>query len=175
MSKEPTTPETGAPDGAAAGIGEQEAPPIAINGQYIKDLSFEAPGAPAVFAEMQKAPPEIGVNVDVNVLPLQENNFEVVLHIKAECKTGEKSAFILEVAYGGLFTVSVPQEHLQPVLLIECPRLLFPFVRHIMAVVTREGGFPPLLLGPVDFVAMYQANLQEEAARQAEAAEAGDG
>ena len=92
----------------------------------------------------------------------------MALHIRAECKAGETTAFLLEVAYGGLFALNVPQEHLQPVLLIECPRLLFPFVRHLMAVVTREGGFPPLLLGPVDFVAMYQANLQQEAAASGE-------
>jgi preprotein translocase subunit SecB len=142
---------------------QQAAPPIVINGQYIKDLSFEAPAAPGVFAELQQGAPEIAINVDVNAQPLQNNNFEVALHIRAECKTGETTAFLLEVAYGGLFTLTVPQEHLQPVLLIECPRLLFPFVRHLMAVVTREGGFPPLLLGPVDFVAMYQANLKSEA------------
>ena len=160
MSQEPENPQPAA---------EQQAPPpIVINGQYIKDLSFEAPSAPGVFAELQKGAPEIAINVDVNAQPLQDNNFEVALHIRAECKAGETTAFLLEVAYGGLFALNVPQEHLQPVLLIECPRLLFPFVRHLMAVVTREGGFPPLLLGPVDFVAMYQANLQQEAAASGE-------
>ena len=156
MSQEPENPQP------AAEPEQQATPPIVINGQYIKDLSFEAPSAPGVFAELQKGAPEIAINVDVNAQPLQDNNFEVALHIRAECKAGETTAFLLEVAYGGLFSLNVPQEHLQPVLLIECPRLLFPFVRHLMAVVTREGGFPPLLLGPVDFVAMYQANLQQE-------------
>ena len=164
MTDTPETPQPAPPETAAPSPGqdEQAVPPIVINGQYIKDLSFEAPSAPGVFAAMQQEPPEITINVDVNARPLAEKAFEVILHVQAECKTKDTSAFILEVAYGGLFTINVPEEHLQPVLLIECPRLLFPFVRHILSVITRDAGFPPLLLGPVDFVAMYQNSLQKE-------------
>jgi preprotein translocase subunit SecB len=139
-------------------------PLLAVAGQYIKDLSFEAPGAPGVFGLLQKQQPDIAVNVDVNAHGLQDKLYEVVLHVRAECKVGETTAFIAELSYGGLFNVNVPKEHLEPVLLIECPRLLFPFARNILADMTRDGGFPPVMLGMVDFVAMYQRQIQERAA-----------
>lgn len=132
------------------------APPIQINAQYIKDLSFEAPSTPGIFSKMQQEAPDVTINVDVNAHPLQGNLFEVQLHIRANCDVGKENAFISELVYGGLFTLNVPQEHLQPMLLIECPRLLFPFARNIVADTTRDGGFPPLMMAPVDFVAMYQ-------------------
>ncbi len=155
------TPAPGADAGATAQPAE---PPITVNGQYIKDLSFEAPTAPGIFGLMQEQEPKINVDIDVNAQPLQEGVFEVVLHVKADCKVGETLAFIVELAYGGLFTLKVPPEHLQPILLIECPRLLFPYVRYIISDATRDGGFPPLLLGTVDFVAMYQNQLQQQQA-----------
>ncbi|MEO5335441.1 MAG: protein-export chaperone SecB [Magnetospirillum sp. WYHS-4] len=136
-------------------------PPLAVAGQYIKDLSFEVPGAPGIFGQMQKQQPDIAVNVDVNAHGLQEKLFEVVLNVRAECKVGETVAFIAELSYGGLFTLNVAREHLEPMLLIECPRLLFPFARNILADLTRDGGFPPLMLGMVDFVGMYQNQLRE--------------
>lgn len=135
-------------------------PPVIINAQYIKDLSFEVPGAPHIFKEMQKRQPDISINIDVRAQPLHDNVFEVVLHVTSECKIGEKIAFIQELVYGGVFSVTVPHEHLQAVLLIECPRLLFPFVRNIIADSSRDGGFPPLMLGPIDFVSMFK-NRQE--------------
>lgn len=155
-----TTDETAG--GAETG---QQQPPIMVNGQYIKDLSFEAPNSPAVFGQMQSNQPDITVNVDVNGRNLQENLFEVVLEIRAECKVGETVAFIGELSYAGMFTLNVPQEHLEPVLLIECPRLIFPFARNVMADMTRDGGFPPLMLTLVDFAAMYQRQLEERAAQ----------
>jgi preprotein translocase subunit SecB len=158
-------PATAAADEAAA---TGEAPPLAVAAQYIKDLSFEAPTAPAVFGMMQQQEPEITININVNAQPLQENFFEVVLQIHAECKVGETVAFILEVSYGGLFSLNVAPNEVQPMLLIDCPRLLFPFVRYIVSDTTRDGGFPPLMLGPVDFVAMYQEQ-QTAAQSQAEA------
>ncbi|HER26132.1 MAG TPA: protein-export chaperone SecB, partial [Rhodospirillales bacterium] len=121
-----------------------EAPPIAINAQYIKDLSFEAPGTPGIFAKMKSGAPDVSINVNVNAQPLDSNVFEVQLHIRGECSIGETTAFVTELVYGGVFTLNVPQEHLQAVLLIECPRLLFPFARNIVADATRDGGFPPL-------------------------------
>lgn len=151
-----------APGPAEAGGGEAEAaPPITINAQFIKDLSFEAPAAPGIFSLMQESQPDINVNINVNANPLQDNVFEVVLEFQAECKIKEQIAFIFELEYAGVFTLNIPDEHLQPVLLIECPRLLFPFARNILADVSRDGGFPPLMLGPVDFAAMFQAKLQE--------------
>lgn len=140
---------------------EQNLPPIQVNAQYIKDLSFEVPGAPAVFVELQNGQPEIAVQVNLNAQPLGENLFEVVLQMNIDAKLNGKPAFIAELAYGGVFTLNVPEEHVQPMLLIECPRLLFPFARNIIADVTRDGGFPPMLLQPIDFVALFRQRLEE--------------
>lgn len=166
MADETKTPANGeaVENAAEEQVAEQ---PIVINAQYTRDLSFEAPGAPLIFQKIQQEQPDISININVNARPLEENLYEVVLDIAAECKTGDEIAFILELEYAGLFTVNVPEEHQQPVLLIECPRLLFPFARNILADVSRDGGFPPLMLGPVDFVSMYQREL---AAKQGEAA-----
>lgn len=136
-------------------------PPIVINAQYIKDLSFEAPLAPGIFSALQTHQPDISVNISVGANPLQDKMFEVVLEINAECKIEQKVGFIIELDYAGTFTLNIPDEHLQPVLMIECPRLLFPFARNILADVSRDGGFPPVMLGPVDFTSMFQAQLQE--------------
>ncbi|MEE9544228.1 MAG: protein-export chaperone SecB [Rhodospirillales bacterium] len=135
--------------------------PVTVNAQFIKDLSFEAPAVPEIFNEKPAQQPDVNINVEVKAKPLREKVFEVTLHINAECKLGEKVAFMLELAYGGVFTLKVPSEHLQAVLLIECPRLLFPFARNIVADVSRDGGFPPLMLGPLDFVAMYQNKVRQ--------------
>lgn len=158
------------------GKGAATSAPLAINSQYIKDLSFEAPGAPAIFNQMQNQTPDISVNVNVQASPLGNNIYEVVLHTRAECKVTGTTAFLAELAYGGVFTLNVPQEHLRPVLLVECPRLLFPFARQVLANTTREGGFLPLMLGPIDFVAMYQRHQQQQAASApAPTAPSGDG
>ncbi|MGB0681314.1 MAG: protein-export chaperone SecB [Magnetovibrionaceae bacterium] len=175
MAKEPTdtTPETdenaaALSQGAAATEAEAEQP-LVVNAQYIKDLSFEAPTTPTIFAMMQQEKPDIQVNIDCRAEPLQDRVFEVVLEIKGECTVGESTAFVAEISYAGVFTVNVPDEHRQPVLLIECPRLIFPFARAVLADVTRDGGFPPLMLGPVDFVAMYRNTLERMAAEKGEA------
>ncbi len=161
-----TPPQAGAPN-------EQ---PIMINAQYTKDLSFEAPGAPMIFGALGEEAPDINVTVNVGANPLQEKTFEVVLSIQAECKIKEQVGFILELEYAGVFTLNIPDEHIQPVLLIECPRLLFPFARNILADVSRDGGFPPLMLGPIDFAAMFQNQIQEmEKANAAAKGEAGSG
>lgn len=141
--------------------GTEAQPPLIINAQYVKDLSFEVPGAPAVFAQIQQRPPEIAIKVDVQARNLEGSLFEVVLNIRADCKSAEVVAFILELAYGGVFTLNVAAEDIRPVLLIECPRILFPFARQILAATTMNGGFLPLMLGPVDFAGLYQQNLQE--------------
>lgn len=153
-----------APEAAAA-------PPISINAQYIKDLSFEAPSTPGIFAKLQQDSPDVSINVDVNAQSVQEKFFEVQLHIRATCKIGEETAFISELVYGGLFTINVPEEHLQAVLLIECPRLLFPFARNIIADTSRDGGFPPLMLAPVDFVAMFQNQVSEQGDKEKDPAQ----
>jgi preprotein translocase subunit SecB len=162
------------PDAAQTG-GQQSM--LGINSQYIKDLSFEAPNGPKAFLAMQKTQPTITVNLDVQATTFQDppNAYEVTIHIKAECKVDDMVGFIAELAYAGLFTVNVPKEHLQPVLLIECPRLLFPFARNILADVTRDGGFPPLMLGMMDFAALYQARIAELAKQQGQGAGASPG
>jgi len=139
---------------------------ITINGQYIKDLSFEAPNSPQILNDLQSQQPDVNINVDVQATKLEqegvENLFESILDIRAELKIGEKVGFILELKYAGVFTLNVPEEHLGAMLLIECPRLLFPFARNILADTTRDGGFVPLLLQPIDFAAMYQANVAQQ-------------
>ena len=145
------------------------APPIIINAQYTKDLSFEAPTAPGIFGVMQEQNPDVKVGVNVDFTEFEDNIFEVVLRVEASCTVGDDTAFLLELDYAGLFTVNVEDEVKGPVLLIECPRLLFPFARNILADVSRDGGFPPLMLGPMDFAGMYQQQL----ASQAEGADGG--
>jgi preprotein translocase subunit SecB len=138
--------------------------PIQVNAQYVKDLSFEVPGAPAVFTELAGATPELAVRVDLNATPLGSNTFEVTLILAADAKVGEKIGFIVELTYAGIFTLNVPEEHVQPILLIEAPRLLFPFARSIIANVTSEGGLPPLMLQPIDFASLYRARMEHFAA-----------
>ncbi|MBL4692379.1 MAG: protein-export chaperone SecB [Magnetovibrio sp.] len=147
---------------------EQPQQPLIINGQYIKDLSFESPNSPGILSDLQNAQPDVSVNVDVNASKLEGdenlNLYEVVLDIKAELKVDGKVGFILELQYAGVFTLNVPAEHLSAVLLIECPRLLFPYARNLVSDATRDGGFVPLFLQPIDFAGMYQANMQQKEA-----------
>jgi len=129
---------------------------ITINSQYIKDFSFENPSAPQVFATLA-SPPAVNVGVNVKTRAIGENVYEVVLLLKLEAETEGKKAFIAELAYGGVFSIPpVPEEALKFVLLVEAPRLLFPFARSIISSAVLEGGFPPLLINPIDFAAMYR-------------------
>jgi len=151
---------------------QPELPPIQVNEQYVKDLSFEVPDAPKIFMDMQGNNPEIPIHVDVNATAMGQNLYEVVLHLRVEAKLPTQTVFIVELAYGGLFTLNVPEEHVHPVLMIECPRLLFPFARNIVADMTRNGGFPPLMIQPLDFVALYRARMEEMAAQQPQGGDA---
>jgi len=152
-----TTPETDA--AAANGVKEGDQVPLMIHGQYIKDLSFEVPGAPQIFLEAPKGQPEINLNLDVQVEGIAEDVFEVILDIKAESKIAGKATYIMELKYAGLFTLRVPEQHRASLLFVECPRLMFPFARAIIADITRDGGFQPLVLGLIDFAALYQQNI----------------
>lgn len=129
----------------------------AINAQYVKDLSFENPRSPQVFA-MAGQQPQVSVGVGVNVNKLGDTAYEIVLTINADAKHGEDSVFVIELAYAGIVTTpaNVSEETLQPLLMIEVPRQLFPFARAILSNATRDGGFPPLLLSPVDFGDLYR-------------------
>ena len=149
----------------AAGSQEQPQPPLVVNGQYIKDLSFEVPGAPGIFNQLT-SPPEIPIQVDIRVNKLADITFEVVLRIRIEAVFQTKPVFIVELDYAGVFTVHAPPEHHEPLLTIEAARLLFPFARAIIADVTREGGLPPLVLQPVDFVQVYRQRMEQQAAQE---------
>lgn len=140
--------------------------PIQIHAQYVKDLSFENPRAPSSL-QPQNEQPRIEVNVDVQAAKIADNDvYEVTLRVTASGASAGNQLFLAELTYGGLFTLQgVPEDSLHPVLLIECPRILFPFARSIIADVTRDGGFPPLLIQPVDFAAMYRQSAGQSNAQ----------
>jgi len=179
-----TTPQVGT---------AQQRPPLVVNIQYVKDLSFEVPGAPQIYTQL-RAQPAVNINLDVQARRIQDGQdvFEVSLLIRAEAHeapagaqaagapttqgsngqaptaTTTNAVFVAELTYSGVFTLSgLPENAVEPVLLVECPRILFPFARNLLADVTREGGFPPVLLQPIDFVALWQARrAQGQAAGQ---------
>nr|WP_242018804.1 protein-export chaperone SecB [Phaeovibrio sulfidiphilus] len=130
-------------------------PPLVINGQYTKDLSFESPNSPVIFTRMA-APPEVKLDLHVEAERIGENAYEVVLLIQAEARTPEMTAFMVELKYAAVCSVNLPEEHVKPATLIEVPRMIFPFARNIIADVTRDGGFPPLLVQPPDFAGLFR-------------------
>ena len=139
-------------------------PSLNVLAQYIKDLSFESPGAPNSLRGRDKAP-AIAIAVNVNANPMTEKEFDVSLTLNAKASFDKDVLFNVELVYGGVFRLEgFPQEHMLPLLFIECPRLLFPFARQIMAEATRNGGFPPLMLDPIDFAQMFQQKIAEESA-----------
>jgi preprotein translocase subunit SecB len=143
-------------DGARRGPDAQ----LAILAQYVKDLSFESPGAP----DTLQGPgdnPQLKVGVNVNAGPRGEEVYEVVLNFEAHARSDAGVIYNVEIAYGGLFRLrNIPQNALQPVLFVDCPAILFPFVRRVLADVVRDGGFPPLMLDPIDFGRLYTQNLE---------------
>jgi preprotein translocase subunit SecB len=147
----------------------EAAPPPQLNvlAQYTKDLSFENPNAPQSLAP-QPQPPQINIQINVGANNITGDEYEVSLSIEGKAESAGKLMFSFELIYGGVFRlVNIPRENLSPMLLIECPRLLFPFAREIVATAVRDGGFPPLMLDPVDFVGLYRQNMEREAAAQA--------
>ena len=159
-------------DNAAAGNGQQ-APQVQMNvmGQFVRDLSFE--NVMAQKGSTGEVQPDISVqvNLDAKKRPT-EGQFEVSIKLNVESKskpTGDK-LFLLEIDYVGVFNIKgVPEEQMHPFLLIECPRLLFPFLRRIVSDVTRDGGFPPLNLDNIDFMALYRHELERRQAAGAAA------
>src|SRR6056297_633028 len=144
-------------------------PAIRVLSQYIKDLSFENPGATV------QDQPNIELGIDVGAAPQQgsEGVFEVTLKLKARAGTQDTALFLIEMDYSGLFQLNgfAPAD-MEPILLIECPRILFPFARRIIADISAEGGFPPLRIDPVDFGALYNSQKQRAAAAAEEQAAA---
>ena len=138
-------------------------PKVRVINQYIRDLSFENVAAQKNTA--QDAKPEITVQVGIDAQKKTGDNYEVIQKIKIEAKAGGEAVFILEMDFAGLFEVSnVPNEQMHPFLLVECPRLVFPYLRRIVGDVTRDGGYPPLNLDNIDYLNLYR---QELARRQA--------
>lgn len=143
---------------ATPGMAADTAQRLIVNAQYIKDLSFENPRAPQSLTQQNTAP-AVDINVDVNAQPLNSDTFEVVLTVKASAKINNEPLFVLELVYGAVVTVrNVQREMLPPVLLVETPRLMFPFARNIVADATRDGGFPPLMINPIDFTDLLRRN-----------------
>ncbi|MEM0899375.1 MAG: protein-export chaperone SecB [Pseudomonadota bacterium] len=161
-----TTGEAAPTAGAANGT----APQLSILTQYVKDLSFESPGAPLSLRPREKAP-AININVNVNANPMSETDYDCVLTLTAKAQDGDDVLFNVELIYGGVFRLqNFPKEQMLPLVFIECPRMLFPFARQIVAECTRNGGFPPLMIDPIDFASMFQKRMAEEAAKQKVAA-----
>ncbi len=162
MSDAQPSPAGGPATGAKPA--EEARPVINVMSQYIKDLSFENPNAPASL-QGGATQPEIKVNIEVNAEALKDGSFEVMLSISATAKTGESVVFVTELTYAGQFAITnASREVLPAILLVECPRMLFPFARRVIADATRDGGFPPMLLNPVDFVALFRQQRSAQAA-----------
>jgi preprotein translocase subunit SecB len=153
------TPPPAGPTGAQPGQ-QPGVAPLTMHGQYIKDLSFENPRAPQSLIEQKQ--PQLSLNVQVSTRQFDPRTYEVALTMEANAVTPEKEPlFMLELVYAGTVSLGeVPQEAMGPLLMIEVPRLLFPFARAIIANATREAGFPPLNVSPVDFVTLYRNQLQ---------------
>ena len=154
---------------------EATEPSFTLHTQYIKDMSVENPNAPRVFMDMKEAP-EVSVSVDVGATPFQENTYEVRLDATVNATAGESTAFAIEVSYGGLVTLEnvADSRQREQLVLIQVPQFLFPFVRAIVSGATRDAGFPPLLISPIDFVRLYRerrAQADAEAAKPQDAAQ----
>jgi preprotein translocase subunit SecB len=142
--------------------GQAEKPPqLNVLAQYIKDFSFENPNAPRSLTPGQQQP-AINIQINVNAKPVAETDIEVELKLEGKAETPQLMLFSFDLVYAGVFRIqNVPQENVHPLVMIECPRLLFPFAREIIAAAVRNGGYPPLLIDPVDFVGLYRQKLSE--------------
>ena len=165
------TPGNGGPAQATptgtAGQPAQPQPQLNVLGQYIKDFSFENPNAPKSLTPTQ-VQPQIQIQINVGVQQMAETDYEVSLKLEGKAESSGNVLFAFDLTFAGVFRLqNVPQQTLQPIIMIECPRLLFPFAREIVATAVRNGGFPPLLLDPVDFVSLYQQRMAQMQAQQA--------
>jgi len=139
------------------GNGPGEQPQLNVLAQYTKDLSFENPNAPH---SLQGGQPSINIQINVNAAPLGENDIEVELKLEGKAESSGQVLFAFELVYAGVFRIlNIPPENVHPTVMIECPRLLFPFAREIIAAAVRNGGYPPLMLDPVDFVGLYRQKM----------------
>ncbi|MGH6962727.1 MAG: protein-export chaperone SecB [Dongiaceae bacterium] len=153
---------TDQPTDSAAGAAQLRGVPVTVLAQYLRDVSFESPGAPATVGaatELRQG----SVSVDVRVTPFGGQNYEVVLRLKVEANHEGRVIYLLEMEYGGLVQIGsqVPPEKVEPMLMTEAPRLLFPYARAIVTDLTRDGGFAPLLINPIDFAALYRDHRRQ--------------
>ena len=140
---------------------QEKLPQLNVLTQYIKDFSFENPNAPRSLTPPQQQP-AINIQINVNVKGVAEADYEVELKIEGKADSAGSVLFGFDLTYAGVFRIqNVPQESMHPLVMIECPRLLFPFAREIVASAVRDGGFPPLLIDPIDFVALYRQKMGE--------------
>jgi len=149
--------QQGAPGTPQAG---EQPPQINVLAQYIKDLSFENPNAPRSLQPSQQ--PSINLQINVNSKTLSETDFEIELMVEGKADAAGTVLFTFELIYAGIFRLTnVPKDAVQPVMMIECPRLLFPYAREIVSAAVRNGGFPPLMIDPVDFVSLYRQKVAQ--------------
>lgn len=150
--------------------GEDTLPAVGVISQYVKDLSFENPNAPAVF--QWQGQPQIDVNFNIGNEQVGEEVFEVFIKINVVAKTEDKTAFQVELLYAGLFGIrNIPEDQMAPILLAQAPAMLFPFARRVLADAVRDGGFPPLMLDPIDFGALFMQQAELAAQQAGEGAE----
>ncbi|HEY4856346.1 MAG TPA: protein-export chaperone SecB [Xanthobacteraceae bacterium] len=160
-------PAQGSGNGGPAQTATGQQPQLNVLGQYIKDFSFENPNAPRSLTPTQLQP-AIAIQINVSVQQLAETDYEVSLKLEGKADSSGTVLFAFDLTFAGVFRVqNMPSPQVQPVVMIECPRLLFPFAREIVATAVRNGGFPPLLLDPVDFVALYQQRMAQMQAQPA--------
>lgn len=183
MADEKDTPKSETPDNAALSsdtgpqiqFNTEGAAPAAPNGQaqdsqpqagmltqYVKDISFENPNAPQIFQKLPNAKPDIKIGINVAGRQVAQDTFEVELKLEANSTADGEAVYVVELVYAGLFQLrNLPEDAMQPFLLVEAPRLLFPFARRIVSDAVRDGGYPPLTLEPIDFAALYQHRMAQ--------------
>ena len=167
-AKTDTDASNGAPKDASADAQHNTDRQLIVHAQYVKDFSFENPNAPKVLTE-NLGQPDVEINVSVGAKLVGENQYEVVLNLGAKAIVGETPMFLVDLTYAGLISPQgVTGDDINPLIMIEAPRLLFPFARALISDATRDGGFMPLNIQPVDFVTVYKHNLERQAAAAAE-------
>ncbi len=157
-------------DANGGGAADPNAPALNAMVQYTKDFSFENPNAPRSLGPQSK-PPNIAIQVNVNVKQVADTDYEVELLLEGTAGEAADTLFKFELNYAGLFRLlNIPEKDKHPIIMIECPRLLFPFARQIVADAVRAGGFPPLYIDPIDFAGLYRRRVEEMAAKQGQSA-----
>ena len=163
MSDESTNAGAVASTGEAAGA--KPSPTVRIAGHFVRDLSFE--NVAALEGTQAQGTPEINVTVNLDAKEAGESRYQIAMKINATAKIGDSTRFIVELDYVGIFEIAnVPKEHLHPFLFIECPRQILPYARRVVSDVTRDGGYPPLMIENIDFALLYRRRLDQLRAQQ---------